>query len=423
MSQTAPAVAVPIAALRRHVEARLPHALGLLEAMVAVNSFTGNADGVNRLGDLTASAFADLGLAAERVPSADPRHGAHLVLRRDGRSGRRIGLVSHLDTVFPPEEEAAHGFRFRADGDRLYGPGTVDIKGGTVMIYMVLDALRACAPAVFEALGWEVLLDAAEETMSRDFGALLRQRLVDPDAPSLACLVFEGCRRQGDDWLVVTQRKGMATARIVVTGRGAHAGGAHGQGANAIVQLARLIDRAAALTDPARNLTVNVGVVTGGTVTNRVPHHAEARLEVRADSPDVLTDALARLAALADTTDVATADGAFICRAEVTIEHTMPPWPRNDGTERLYDIWAAAAAAVGLAAAPEARGGLSDGNWTWSDVPTLDGLGPHGDNLHCSEHDPARGKTAEYASLSSFVPKAVWNAAALCRLAAVHGVV
>lgn len=419
----AAAPAPPVEAFRAYLERRLDDYMALLKDMVDINSFTRNPSGVDRLGELTALRFADLGFDAERVESGNPAFGAHVVLSRAGRSDRTVGLVTHLDTVFPAEEEAANGFRFRVDGDRIYGPGTVDIKGGTVMIYMVMDALRACAPEVFEAFSWEILLDAAEEAMSPDFGSLLRDRLARPERRGLACLVFEGCRRTGDDWHIVTRRKGMAVARITVEGRGAHAGGAHGEGANAIVQLARLIDRASGMTDPATGLTVNVGTITGGTVTNRVPHAAEARLEMRAARPEVLADAVERLKALPDATDVSTADGSFTCRAEVRIEYDMPAWPANDGTERLYATWAAAAEVMGLIVQPEARGGLSDGNWLWASVPTLDGLGPHGDNLHCSEQAPDQGKTQEYASRGSFVPKAVWNAAALCLLAGEAGLV
>ncbi|MEO8084767.1 MAG: M20/M25/M40 family metallo-hydrolase [Ardenticatenales bacterium] len=419
----APLAPSRIDAFRAHLERHFDGYMDLLKEMVDINSFTRNPSGVNRLGELTALRFADLGFDAEQVESGNPAFGAHVVLSRGGRSGRTVGLVTHLDTVFPADEEAANDFRFRVDGDRIYGPGTVDIKGGTVMIYMVMDVLRACAPDVFDAFSWDILLDAAEEAMSPDFGALLRERLARPGQHGAACLVFEGCRRTGDDWHIVTRRKGMAVARITVEGRGAHAGGAHGDGANAIVQLARLIDRAAAMTDPAAGLTVNVGTVAGGTVTNRVPHAATARLEMRAERPEVLAAAIERLRALAETVDVATADGSFTCRAEVRIEYDMPAWPTNEGTEGLYAIWAAAAADVGMQVEREARGGLSDGNWLWADVPTLDGLGPHGDNLHCSENAPDQGKTQEYATRSSFVPKAVWNAVALCHLASDAGLV
>ena len=140
--------------------------MALLKDMVDINSFTRNPAGVNRLGEFTALRFADLGFDAERIESRNPAFGAHVVVSRPGTSGRKIGLVTHLDTVFPAEEEAANGFRFRAEGDRLYGPGTVDIKGGTVMIYMVMDALRACVPAVFEAITWDVLLDAARNPVA-----------------------------------------------------------------------------------------------------------------------------------------------------------------------------------------------------------------------------------------------------------------
>ena len=129
--------------LQDYFQENLPDYLDLLQEMVSINSFTANAAGVNALAGLTAERFADLGFKAEQIQSANPSFGKHLVLTRKGRTNLVLGLVSHLDTVFPPEEEAANNFTWRVEGDRIYGPGTNDIKGGTVMIYMVLDAIRA----------------------------------------------------------------------------------------------------------------------------------------------------------------------------------------------------------------------------------------------------------------------------------------
>src|SRR5437899_5382573 len=122
-----------IASLKDSLESRMPEALEMLRKMVGMNSFTANREGVNRLGKFTAECFEPLGFTAEFVPSANPEYGEHLVLSRRGRSTKNLAMISHLDTVFPPEEEARNDFRWRREGDRIYGPGIVDIKGGTVM--------------------------------------------------------------------------------------------------------------------------------------------------------------------------------------------------------------------------------------------------------------------------------------------------
>ncbi len=402
-------------AVRRHVEASVGAHFDMLREMVAINSFTKNAAGVDDLGELTARCFADLGFMAERIPSAGAGHGDHVVLSRPvpGASAGTIGLVSHLDTVFPPEEEKRNDFRWQEDGDRIYGPGTVDIKGGTVMIHLVLETLAACAPEAFDAVDWLVLLDATEEVMSADFGALARERI---GSNGIACLVFEGGRPVDDSFCLVTSRKGMAVFDINVEGRGAHAGVAPQSGASAIWQLARTIDRMSALADHPRALSVNVGTISGGETTNRVAHAATARLETRAFDPAVLEGVVSELGSIAGQADVTSHDGEFSCRIEFVEVSRMPPWPENAGSEALFENWRGAGAAMGLPVVSESRGGLSDGNATWAAVPTLDGLGPVGGNLHCSEHDPALGKEQEYIERAAFAPKAVLNALAIQRL-------
>lgn len=165
------------AVLQAHFETNLPNYLDMLHQMVDINSFTAYAAGVNELGKLTAELFAKLGFEAEFVQSAIAHYGKHLVLTRNGRTNQTIGLVSHLDTVFPAEEEARNNFHWREDGDRIYGPGTVDIKGGTVLIYMMLEALQQHAPQQFEAVNWVILVDASEEAEAEDFGQLCIERL------------------------------------------------------------------------------------------------------------------------------------------------------------------------------------------------------------------------------------------------------
>lgn len=402
------------AMVRESLDAYLPAALAILRELVAINSFTGNRAGILMQAERTAAAFAPLGFQAEYITSPDPTIGPHLVLSRQGSGEKRLGLISHLDTVFPPEEEQQNDFHWRESGNRIYGPGTVDIKGGTVVALLMLMAMQEHAPAVFEQTTWVFLLNAAEERGAADFGALCRERL----QGAMAALVFEGGRVIGDECVLVAARKGLAHVQVDVTGRGAHAGNAHHEGANAVVQLAQTVQSIAALTDYARGVTVNVGTISGGTVTNRVPHAASAALEMRAFDRDAFAATLEQIVAHSGPGSVGSVSGALACHVHVRALHQMPPWPRNAATDGLLEIWAAAAATLGLRIAPEERGGLSDGNWLWDALPTIDGLGPSGGNAHCSERSDDGSKDQEFALRSSFATKALLNATAVLQLLA-----
>lgn len=398
--------------LQSYLQENLPAYLDLLRRMVEINSFTGNPAGVKAVAALTATTFAELGFSAELIPATNPEYGDHLVLSRPGTAGRIIGLISHLDTVFPPEEEQRHNFVWREAEGRIYGPGIVDIKGGTVGIYMVLAALRQFAPAQFEQTTWLVLLDALEERGGFDFGELCRQRL----AEAQAALVFEPGPLSDNGFKIVTARKGMAVYRVTVEGRAAHAGNDHPHGANAIVQLAETVRRIAALTDYERNLTFNVGVISGGSGTNRVPHQAEALVEMRAFDLAVFEEGIAAMLALSGPGPVRSAAGDYPCRVTVELTYQVPPWPSNPATERLLQSWQAAAQTLGVEVVRQERGGLSDGNLFWQQVPTLDGLGPAGGNMHCSERSDDGSKEQEYVERDSLVPKAVLNTLAILHL-------
>jgi glutamate carboxypeptidase len=399
--------------LKEFLKSQMPAALEMLRQMVGINSFTGNREGVNRLGQFTADCFAPLGFTAEFVPSANKEWGDHLVLMRRGRSGRSVALVSHLDTVFPPEEEARNNFRWQVEGDRIFGPGTHDIKGGTVMMWLVLTALRTHAPKVFEDITWTLVWNSSEECYSPDFGDVCRAHF---DRGTLAALIFESEGRAGKESRLVVARKGRGTWRVTVSGRGAHAGGKHDYGANAIVQLGQTVQRIAALTDYARGLTVNVGTICGGTVLNRVPHEAGAEGEFRTFTPEAFARAKAGLLALAGRGDVRSAADGYACEVKVEILTELRPWPRNPATDKLYQLWKQAGDELGLAVNCDERGGLSDGNLIWNAAPTLDGLGPWGDHDHCSERSADGAKLPEFVDASTFVPKAMLNVAAIQKL-------
>jgi glutamate carboxypeptidase len=401
------------ALLRDYLEQIRPAGLDILKQMVDINSFTGNPSGVNRLAKYTAEVFAPLGFSAHSVPAENREYGDHLVLKRAGKSGANILMISHLDTVFPPDEEIRNNFRWEVDGDRIFGPGTQDIKGGTVMIWLVLMAIRELAPQAFEDAGWTLLLNSAEERYSPDFGNVCKAHV---DARTAAALVFESEGVKGDEHLMVLARKGRATWRVTVSGRGSHAGGKHAHGANAIEQLSLIVGKIQALTDYKRHLTFNVGTIKGGTVLNRVPHEAISEGEFRAFTPDAYESGKKALLQLAGEGEVRSRSDGFPCRIDVEFLTESRPWPRNPGTDRLYKFFEAAGRELNLPTGWEERGGLSDGNLIWDAVPTIDGLGPWGDNDHCSERSADGSKLPEYVDATRFVPKAMVNVGAILKI-------
>lgn len=401
--------------VRSYINTQMPATWEFLRQMVGINSWTLNPAGVERLARFTAEQFAPLGFTAELVPSTNPQFGKHLVLTRRGQGVRSLAFVSHLDTVFPPEEEQRNNFRWSVEGDRIYGPGTQDIKGGTAMMWLLLKTIQAHTPAAFEDLTWRLFLNSSEEMFSPDFGELCRQHF---DPGTMAALVFETEGRLGEEHLMVVARKGRASWRVTVNGRGAHAGGKHPQGANAVVQLGQLLPRIAALTDYKRDLTFNVGTVNGGTVLNRVPHEAVAEGEFRAFTTEAYQQGRAALLALAGPGEVKSPVDGYRCQIKVEILTESKPWPRNAATDRIYQFFAEAGTETGYPVNLQERGGLSDGNLIWDAVPTLDGLGSWGDNDHCSERSADGSKVPEYIEVSGFAPKAVKNVVAILKLIA-----
>lgn len=399
--------------IKTYFEHELPSYLELLRQMVEINSFTANPAGVNMLGELTMGAFASLGFRAKSIQATNVEYGKHLILTKPGISGRRIGLISHLDTVFPPEEEARHNFVWREAGPRIYGPGTIDIKGGTVVIFMILAALKEFAPAMYDDITWLVLLDANEERGGFDFGQLCREQL---GQDAIAALLFEAGRTRDGVFQIVTARKGVAVFDVIAEGRAAHAGSSHPYGANAIVQLADTIQHIAALTDYENNLTYNVGVASGGTVTNRVPHRAEARVEMRAFDIDVFETGVAQMLALNGQSTVTSTQGNYPCRISVKLRHKVNPWTPNPASDRLLKIWQKAGQVLDLNVIKEERGGLSDGNFLWQQLPVIDGLGPSGGNAHCSERTADGSKDQEFIYVPSLIPKALLNTIAILKL-------
>jgi glutamate carboxypeptidase len=356
-----------------------------------------------------------LGFRAESIPAENQECGRHLLLHRSGTGDTALLLVGHLDTVYSEEDLKRDEFGWREEGDRVFGPGTADMKGGDVMIWLILKALRQADPAFFDSIHWHVHFNAAEEILPPDFANASCQHL---HPNTRAALVFEYGATDGRIWEILTGRKGRVRIRIRVEGKGAHAAYPE-KGASAIRQLAQIVLKVESLNDPQRGLTVNVGRFHSGHLSNKVPHLAEAELEVRAPDKATMDEAMAAIWALDGLGTVSTEAGEFTCRVHIQRIDRIEAWaPDNPDSLRLGNLWQEVGKRLGLEVKPCVRGGLSDGNFlAATGLPTLDGLGPAGGNLHASGNDPERGLEPEFMRLDTFAEKCLLNALAIRRLA------
>lgn len=400
----------------------MPAYLDLLKNWMAVNSFTANREGVLIHTQQLTEAFTRLGFRVADQETAATAQSVHLGLIGGAADtlAPTVGLITHLDTVFTVEEETLANFRWTVEGDRVYGPGANDIKGGTAMIWLVLSTLQEFYPEVFHSTRWVLLANAAEERLAPDFHPFCVSHL---GPATRACLVFEAGAdvNSSSEFPLVVARKGRSEWCVHVEGRAAHAGADIASGANAVVQAAHLIPRLAALADPARELSVNIASLRGGALTNCVPAHARIVGESRAFAPAVLEQMAADMRRLCASvgTDVpvvrSQADG-LACRATFEVSMNTQTWSENINTDALWGVWKSAATDLGMKVSREHRGGLSDGNRLSAVYPTLDGLGPAGGNSHCSERSADGSKLPEYLVISSIAPKALLNIEALVRL-------
>ncbi|HRK25227.1 MAG TPA: M20 family metallopeptidase [Beijerinckiaceae bacterium] len=352
--------------------------LAHLRRWVEIESPSDVPSAVNAMVDALAADYARLPVTQERVAGA-PGFGDHLIVRSAwGQDRPGILLLSHSDTVHPL------GFildrlPFRIEGDRAYGPGIYDMKGGLCIAY---HAFAAIAAAGGSPLGITHLIVSDEEIGSPSSRPLI-ERL---GKAASHVLVTEPARDGGK---IVVGRKGTGDFRLTIHGRASHAGTKPEEGRSAVRELAHQILQLEALSDPASGVTVTVGVVRGGTRPNVVPDLAEADVDIRVPT---LAAADHLIAAIRDRKPVT---------PDVTIRVTgglnRPPFEQSPAGRRLFDLAHAEAAKIGIDLVGVFTGGGSDGNFTAPTTPTLDGLGVDGAGAHTDQ---------EHALVSSMAPRA-----------------
>ena len=315
------------------------------------------------------AAFEDLGYRVRHVPGV--LTGGHLFAvpadRPRGRPGQL--LMGHSDTVWPVG--TLERMPVEVDGDVVRGPGTFDMKGGLTQMVFALRTLRALG---LEAPASPVAFINSDE----EIGSPESQRLVAKVARRV-CRAFVLEPSRGPRGQIKTARKGVGNYTLTVKGRAAHAGLDPTGGASAIDALCRLVPRVHAMTDLERGLTLNVGVVRGGTRPNVVAAEAVAEVDVRVVTMDDAREIDEAFRGL--TTDV---PGTSL---EVAGGLRAPPLERTPRNRRLWEAARGAGHNVGLELEETMVGGGSDGNTTSRHTATLDGLGPVGDGAHAlDEH-------------------------------------
>lgn len=360
---------------------QLPAMEEAMAALVNVNSYTENVEGGRKVAALLSELFSFGGLELQTVSSA--KFADHVVIRSGGSSKPAIGLIGHLDTVFPPGTFEG----YRRDGERARGPGVFDMKGGLVILAFALKALdRVVGLKALPPMRIAIVSD--EEVGSPEGQQVIR------DAFGGVAIAL-GLEPGRDKDQIVTRRKGTGGLTVTAYGKAAHAGNQHEQGKNAIWALARFIDAAQRLTHYPNGVTVNVGKISGGTSKNTVPDRCEAQVDLRFNTKADMDALIASLEKAA----VAASNEVPGTRLELKLTAARTPMERSDASVALMNEYGACATKSGLLFSEAALvGGGSDASTTSAmGISSIDSLGPRGGGFHTTD---------EFVELSSFVPKA-----------------
>ena len=333
---------------------------------------------VNQMMDVASSTMETLGATVERTPGADG-YGDVVTARFNWGSTPGILVLGHLDTVHLVGT-LKESLPIRRDGDRLYGPGVMDMKGGRYLSVQALGHVLEKQSALSVPVTFMFIPD-------EEIGSPSTRKLIEAEArKSRWVLVPEPAH----DEKLVTGRHAFLRFTLTVFGKAQHAGVARGAGRSAISAMARLITQIEALSDIEREITYRVGVVSGGDFVNVVPTQCQAQVLCVAPTANAFHEIRQQMDAL-DTGDPE-------LRVEVDAGPVRPLFKPTAGTLALYEIAASVAAELGLNLDHGQFGGGSDGNFTGAlGIPTLDGLGVHGKGLHTK---------SEHIYVSSLVPRA-----------------
>jgi len=362
--------------------------LAELADWVCMETPTTDAAAVNRLMDVAHHALAEAGADITRIPGRDG-YGDNLVARSPhsaSGANKPILMAGHLDTVW------SHGtldsMPCRVDGDNAHGPGIFDMKAGSFLGFNALRTILANKVPTNRPI--TLLLTPDEEV-----GSPTSRDLIEAEARAAECVLILEPASAND--ACVTARKGVGRFTVSIRGVGAHAGGSFQDGASAIVELARQIERLHGMVDVPAGITLNVAPIWGGSRPNVIAPDAGCEVDLRVPSIEAGDRMEAMILGLQPVDPR--------CGLVVTGGMNRPPMAETPAILALYGRARAAAAAAGFTMPKQHRGGGSDGNFTAAlGVPTLDGLGCPGAGAHAShEHIHWRALAPRAAMLATLL--------------------
>jgi glutamate carboxypeptidase len=369
--------------LLRYARQKQGEIVALIRELVECETPSDNPASINRFTDLLAERVKDM--ARVRTYSGGNACGKHIrcefALPGAKKKGQILAL-GHSDTVWPLGTLAT--MPFRQSKGRLWGPGVFDMKGGLAFFIFAMRAL------------WELEVPIARNVIlqvnsDEEIGSPSSRALTEDTArKSAAVLVLEP--GTGLDGKLKTARKGVGDYTVTVRGRAAHAGLDFSNGASAILEMSRQIEKIAGFTRLDRGITVSPGVIQGGTRSNVIPAECRAEIDVRIPRASARAYLDRRFASLKPFDKR--------CTIEVTGGLNRPPMERSAGTRALFRKAKALADELGVSLEESSTGGGSDGNFTAAlGVPTLDGLGAVGEGAHAPNESILIDRIADRTAL------------------------
>ncbi|QNF30348.1 M20 family metallopeptidase [Metabacillus elymi] len=371
--------------LHQHKEEMLHY----IEELVNIDSGSYDKQGVDTIGQLLKESYKELGFNV--FVEEQGVYGNHLIIEHKDAIDPNIIILAHMDTVFPRGTAAERSFRI--EGNRAYGPGVIDMKASQVS---VLYAIKALVNEGYE--GYKrirIVLNSDEE-----IGSPSSREIIEREAKGKKyALVMEPARKDGS---LVSSRRGKGNYTLIIEGKAAHSGIEPEKGRSAIEELAHKIIQLHELSDHENGISVNVGLIEGGSSANTVSDHAEAQIDVRIKEIGQVELLEERLDEICSSSDVV--------GTKISLEGEMnrPPMEKNKKTRALLRIIQDVGDEIGVEIEDTSTGGGSDASFTSSlGIATIDGLGPIGGNAHSDQ---------EYLVIPSLVERTLLLATIIERL-------
>ncbi|MGD6831794.1 M20 family metallopeptidase [Sutcliffiella halmapala] len=341
--------------------------LQLIEKLVNIDSGTYVKEGIDRVGAILKKEYEKLGFTVE--VREEEKYGNNLIVQHRDAIDPKIILVAHMDTVFPLGTAAERPFRI--EGDRAYGPGVVDMKSSQVELLYAIKALQQSGSESYKNM--LIILNSDEEVGSPTSRPLIEEKSQGKEY----ALIMEPARKDGS---LVSARRGGGSYTVIVKGKAAHSGIEPQKGRSAIQELAHKVIQLNALSDYEKGISVNVGLIEGGSSINTIPPIAIAHVDIRISEIHQAKYLEEKIKEICATTDVSGTQ--IILKGSIS----RPPMEKNKQTQSLLHLIEEVGKEIGLQVFDTATGGGSDASFTSATgVATVDGLGPVGGNAHSED--------------------------------------